>query len=286
MKSFYNIIKIATNATSGESVAVGLFVYSGNKYFVQFSDNKKKIAKMLMESGSELVDYLSKQITQKTEELNQILSDNKSRLFKTTSLINSNYFNYLNKYSNNVLQFSSSYIIIDKLEEGAFQKLFASLIDSSEILTTVKDNDQAIQFYDRINKNLIEPVKDKVHTNLRLNQSIIPSLYFNYEMDCLGMNGVFIGAKSIDFNSSNYNIDKEVSRYFQVSMLLAKNYQKDKKENNFYIIGDEPNSNSSKNHKIWESINKQKIFKIIHSEESNIIAYKIEETAAHTFLKL
>jgi hypothetical protein len=286
MKSFYNIIKIATNATSGESVAVGLFVYSGNKYFVQFSDNKKKIAKMLMESGSELVDYLSKQITQKTEELNQILSDDKSRLFKTTSLINSNYFNYLNKYSNNVLQFSSSYIIIDKLEEGAFQKLFASLIDSSEILTTVKDNDQAIQFYDRINKNLIEPVKDKVHTNIRLNKMVIPSLYFNYEMDCLGMNGVFIGAKSIDFNSSNYNIDKEVSRYFQVSMLLAKNYQKDKKENNFYIIGDEPNSNSSKNHKIWESINKQKIFKIIHSEESNIIAYKIEETAAHTFLKL
>lgn len=281
MKPFYNIIKIATNATAGESIAIGLFAYNGTSYFVQFSNNKKKIAKKLLESGSELVDYLSKHITTKADELNKILLDDKSKLFESTSLIDSDYFNYLSRYSNNILQFSNSYLIKESIDDKKFQKLFSLFIDHYHVNELVTVDMNSVMFQDRINTKLIDRVKDKVHTSIQLTQEIIPSLYFNYELDCIGLNGVFTGAKSIDFSKSEIFVDKAISHYFQIIMLLSKIYQRDKKDNNFYLIGDEPDNN-----KIWKQLKKQNIVKLIHSEESDIVAQKIEETNAHTFLEI
>jgi len=103
-------------------------------------------------------------------------------------------------------------------------------------------------------------------------------------LDCIGKNGVITSAKSIDFSRNEQTIDKQISRYFQVSSLLAKYYQENRVESNLYIIGDEPNIINSKEHKIWEQIEKQKLIKIIHSEQSDIVANKIEEINAHQFL--
>ena len=100
------------------------------------------------------------------------------------------------------------------------------------------------------------------------------------------MNGVITAAKSIDFNRNENTIDRNISHYFQISTLLAKNYCKDKFDNNFYLIVDEPEITNSKAHQIWTKLKKQKQFELIHSEEAEKVANKIDETKAHKFLDL
>ena len=100
------------------------------------------------------------------------------------------------------------------------------------------------------------------------------------------MNGVITAAKSIDFEKNEVTIDKNISHYFQISMLLAKNYCKDKSDNNFYLIADQPDLNNSPSHQIWEKLKKQEQFELINSDEVEKVAHKIFETKAQKFLDL
>ncbi|ALO13878.1 hypothetical protein L21SP5_00198 [Salinivirga cyanobacteriivorans] len=175
----------------------------------------------------------------------------------------------------------------EKNNEATFNALFSLLVDS-EVLQKEKHikPDPKAQTNEIINKKLIERVKDKVHTNIRFTDKVIPSLYFNYEMECIGLNGVFTGAKSINFNQTEQTIQKEVSHYYALSTMLENQHGKYGKQNNFYLISDEPDGIGTKEHQFWVKLKKGKKFKLIHSEEADIVAQKIEETNARTFLKI
>nr|WP_299417469.1 hypothetical protein [uncultured Emticicia sp.] len=112
----------------------------------------------------------------------------------------------------------------------------------------------------------------------------MPSIYFQYELDCIGLNGVLIGAKSISFERSNVILDKDLSHYITLISLLSSTYNKDIKKNNFYLISEEPTVIKSQEHNTWEGAIKNPLFKVIHPNEINIISEKVIETQAHKFL--
>lgn len=103
-------------------------------------------------------------------------------------------------------------------------------------------------------------------------------------MDCIGLNGVFIGAKAIPFNKSSATLDKDITHYIALISFLKKHYKKDSDLNNFYLIANEPAEVQSQEHKIWETHTKNPFFKLIQSDEVNQIAHKVEETGAKMFL--
>ena len=284
MNSYYNIIKIAPNPTAGDTISIGLLVFNSNQFMLKFSSSKKRIAKSLLGIGSEAIDYITKQIQNKIDELNTIIYNSNDKLFEVPSIINADYFTYLSKYSNNILQFNEPNMLSASIDENGFNKLFEIFVGKDDS-PQQKDEVESTIFYQNIEERLIKRVKDKVHTKIQLSEKFLPSLYFNYDLDCVGMNGVITGAKSIDFTKGDQTIIRHIANYFQVTTLMANKFNKGKEENNFYVIGDEPSAVNSKEHKIWESFKKQTSCKLIHSEQSDIVAEKIEKTKAKEFLE-
>jgi hypothetical protein len=284
MNSFYNIIKIASDTGSCDSIAIGLIAYSNDRYHLSFSDKKIKIVKSLLGEEGNLTHFLEIQLSKWIERLNATFSSNENLLFKE-KLIGADYFNYLSRYSNNMIQFSKPYFLSKPINDDDFKNLFKLLID--------RDSQQQnlllpsyIEFETKIRIRLLDKVKDRVHINAPITEKIIPSLYYSFEVDCIGMNGVITAAKSVDFNKSDITIDRNLSHYFQVSALLAKKYNKEREANNFFLIADEPSDMKSKEHHIWEQLQKQPQFLLIPSDESDRVANKIEETKAQKFLEL
>lgn len=285
MNTFYNIIKVARDASQNDSVSIGLLAFSNAKYYLKFSNRKIKIAKSLISESSEIVDFFQSQLTSRIESLNREINSDDLKLFFDKSIYSAGFFDYLSRYSNNLIQFSKSNFVSSELKQDDFEKLFYLLI-GDDLHTTLQAFSKWEEFENRIQTKLIDQVKEKVHVYAKLTEKVIPSLYFVYDLDCIGINGVITAAKSIDFNRNEMTIDRNIGHYFQVATLLAKNYSRDKIDNNFYLIVDEPANINSKAHQIWTKLRKQKQFEVIHSEESGLVADKIRETNAHRFLEL
>ncbi len=272
-----------------DSLSIGLLLYDGQKYWLQFSNERKKVAKNLIGENAVIVDFVVKQLHSYVEITNKDISKSKNELFEMNIqldiLLNSEYLNYLNNYSNGLLRFSKPNFLDDNINEEKFGKLFEILIGRKveKAIITKKSYEN---FNQLIRKNLIEKVQDKIYTNIEMDNKISPSILFEYKMDCIGLNGVFTGAKAIPFNRAVDILDKEISHYLNLIMSLSTDYKKIITENNFYLIADEPSDIASTEHNMWEDAYNSPFFKVINAEEVNIIAEKVEQTNAKKFLYL
>jgi len=170
------------------------------------------------------------------------------------------------------------------LTEDTFLNLFRLFVDNEAEKNISDKVDINEPFYKIIESNLIKRVESQIHTNLNIDSSKLPGLYFQYEMDCIGLNGAFVGAKAIPFTKSMVSIDKEISHYITLISFLKNQYNRESDSNNFYIIANEPSQINSHEHKTWESLLHNPFLKLIQSDEVELIADKVEETGATTFM--
>jgi hypothetical protein len=286
METYYSIIKIAPNPSAGDSLAIGLLLRDRNGFRIHFSDNRKKAVKHLLYQNSEVVEFIAKQIEQRVKELNAELHEHRGEMFSIASLIKSQYFTYLNKYSNGILQFSMPGLINDNdITETKFFKLFELLIDKLPADEQKSNVPSEERFLNIVKKKLITRVENRVHTNVKIDNKSVPSLYYHFEMDCIGLNGAFVGAKSLQFTKTHQTLDKEISHYANLITVLSLSNNKDISKNNFYLIAEEPAGINSKEHELWDNIQKQLLFKVIDPQQSNKVAEIIERTNAQKFLE-
>ena len=283
MEAFYTIIKIAPNPVSGDNISIGLLLQDANKFWLHFSDEKKLIAKRLL-GREDTIDFITRQIELRVEEANNSFSEN--TLFHIKNFLSSDEVSRLSTYFNGILRFSEPSFLNDTITEEKFIKLFKLLIDKTYQKEKPQPDNKEIEFREMIQSKLIERVQTIVHTNIELTPEKLPGLYYNFNVDCIGLNGAFVGAKAIPFHKKYETIDKELSHYFGlISLLNLKYSDRNSREDNYFVIGDEPAEVNSKEHKIWENIRSNPAITLIHSEEADKVADKIEETKATTFLK-
>ena len=283
METYYTIIKIATNSVANDSLSIGLLLHNGHKFFLHFSTEKKSFARQLLHRNGDIVDFAVKQIEQKVNEVNDGLNSQK-RLFKLENLLTSDKFSHLNLYSNGIIRFTEPSFLNDNVDEEKFVKLFKLLIDKTYLKEKPEVDLKELNFNAIIESKLIKRVKNKVHTNFELTPERLPGLFFNFNIDCIGLNGAFIGAKSIPFFKKNETIVKELSHYFSLISTLNLLYTRKSANDKFYIIGDEPSDIESKEHRTWENIMKNNAVSLIYAEEADIIADEIEEKNAIRFI--
>lgn len=283
MKAYYSLIKVVTNIASGDSLTVGILLRDINGFRYEFSKSKKQLAKGLLTNPS-FVDFIEKQIIQKVIELNKNLSSRKEDLHPYKASIEFEYFNYLNNYNNGVIQFSKPAIIDDIIDSEKFYKLYELFVDKSGKKEIFKNHVLNKEFFKTIDEDLIKEVKGIVHTKTRFDNNIVPSLVSPFEIDCIGLNGVFTGAKALPMNQSRQTVSAHTNSYINIIVHLSMKYDRNLKNNNFYLVSDEPLDISSPEHEIWEKLNKEQLFKIVPSEEVYKIVEKIEETGASKFL--
>jgi hypothetical protein len=285
MQTFYSVIKIAPNTITDDSLSIGLLAWNGNEFLFQFSEERKNGIKRFIGSNNGVIDFVVKQLSEYVNRLNKELENNQTSVFQFDSILNSEYFNYLNTYSNGLLRFSKPNLINDKIDNNSFSKLFSLLVDSSLDKKTVLKDDYEVKFNSTIKSKLINVLSNKIHTEKKIDKRILPSMYFSYELDCIGLNGALVGAKSIHFNKSFETIDKNISHYSYLISLLSNKYSTELKKNNFFLIADEPVEINTPEHKTWESIKENPLFKLINTEELFKVTSVVETTNANKFLE-
>jgi Protein of unknown function (DUF3037) len=282
MKTFYSLIKISPNPSAGDLLTIGIIVVDQSGVIVKVSDNKLKLSYSTQNENSALIEFIVKQIKKKVEEVNNLIPENTTLLFENIHLFNPEYFEYLNRYSNNLIQFTKPIALYDNMTPENINKLFNLFVDTESHTETKLENNQETIFDEKIEKKLLLRVKNRVHTNIWFDDTVIPSLYFHFKMDCIGLNGVFTGAKSLYFNKSQQTIHTQVSDYITLITEIEKKYNRETK-NNFYLIADEPNK-GSKEHLLWEKIHSLTKIKLIISDDIDEVAELIEKNDAKTFL--
>jgi len=286
MKSFYSLIKITLNDMSNDSLTIGMLLSTPVGLKLQFSKSKIHLSKSLLPIENSVVDFLVNEIQAKVEEQNNYISDHKNEIFELKHLLDSNYFTYLSKYSNGLLQFTAPNFIADSIDDSKFNKLFVLLVDNFE-QKEVKDKsikDEEKRFFEKIDIQLTQRVKDKVHTNYTFDNQIFPSLFNPFQIDCIGLNGIFVGAKALPFWHSKETLQKNVNSYINVIANLSITYNKQLDGNKFFLIADEP-KNDSPNHALWQQLFKERtLLTVINSDESEKVAELIEKNHSKVFI--
>lgn len=284
MKTYYTILKLSPNTIVGDSLSIGLLVCRGNKYWLKVSDHKKNIAKKLLGDKEKSVDFVIKQLSTYLRQLNQ--ETQKSDLFIFESFITEDYINYLNIYANGILQFSKASLIDDDFNDLKFSKLYSLLIEKTTIekeesVLLNQNSDWVLE--QNVQNRLISKVRNKIHTEITIDNSILKSIYFNYDMDCIGLNGSFVGAKSMSLDHTVPTLEKNVSHYVTLIALLSQKYDKNLNNNKFFLIADEP-SFETPAHKFWDEMKDVSTFKLISSDEVEQVTEIVEQTGATKFL--
>ncbi|MDR6489944.1 hypothetical protein J2799_004494 [Chryseobacterium vietnamense] len=295
MKTFYTILKLSPNTIAGDSLSIGLLVCSGDEYWLKISETKKNIIKKLLVNKTKSVDFVLKQLENYLKQLKT--TSEHGQLFPLERFITADYIDYLNIYSNGLLQFSKVSMLEDNFNYEKFLKLYSLFIEKeSELklsLNEEKRNEIKLStnhYYEtdlNINKkvqlNLIQRVENKIHTEITLNHSNLKSLYFNINVDCIGLNGSFVGAKTLSLENTVQTLEKNVSHYITLIAFLSQQYKKDLDKNNFFLITDEPERKTPE-HKFWEEMKNVPSFEMIPSDEAEKVAEVVEETGATKFL--
>jgi len=283
MKSFYTILKLSPNIATEDSVAIGVLLFDGTKFRTYFSDRKKRMAYSLLNDKNVNLNFIINQIIEKVTSIND--DKDKVKLFyKFDKLSDVSYFNYISNYSNGIIQFSKPKILFEELDDVGFKRLINFLFKEEVSVNIIKKEDAFIKTRNVIERKLIKKVNDRVHTHYKFNQNVFPAIYFPFDMDCIGLNGSLIGAKSLSFDKSLQVIDKDISHYFALISSLTSKYNQKLKDNNFYLITEEPKTIGSKEHKLWESIRYNELIEVINPEESNQVADLIIDKNAIKFL--
>jgi hypothetical protein len=283
MKSFYSILKLSPNIATEDSVAIGMLLFDGEKFRYYFSDKKKRLANSLLDDKNVNLNFIVNQIIEKCISINSDKEELKF-FYKFDKLSEISYFDYLSNYSNGLIQFSKPKGLYEEINDISFEKLINFLFkEPVQKAFMVADNVFTLS-KNIIERKLINKVDKKVHTHYRFKPEAFPSIYFPYEMDCIGLNGSLIGAKSLSFDKSLQVIDKDISHYFTLISSLTSKYNKSLKDNNFYLISEEPEKVESKEHKLWESVRYNELISVIHPEESDKVADLIIEKKATKFL--
>jgi hypothetical protein len=284
MKSFYTIIKIAPNTMTDDSLSIGMLGFDGSRYWLRFSEERKSAIKKIIEEKKSVVDFIIRQMESFVSNLNSTSKNITDGLFQFETLLKSEYFDYLKRYSNGLLRFSSVSYLHENMNDENFGKIFSLLIDDSfdknlkMISYIIDDSDRIIE------EKLIQKVETKIHTKTKIDATVLSTMYFEYEMDCIGKNGALVGAKYMSFERKFKSVDKDISHYIALISLLSTYYNMEIKKNKFYLIANEPHEVNSEIHKTWENIIENPLFKVINTDQVNEVAETVDITNASKFL--
>ncbi|RSK37314.1 DUF3037 domain-containing protein [Hymenobacter metallilatus] len=286
--AFYTLLRIMPNPASGEAVVVGLVLFDGMQHEVRVSKRKLKLAILLARNAEAAIRYAIRQIEARveTDTIARSQAMVSERLPELTQLMSRSDWEYLTKYSNGLLRVDHPMNVA--MFDGdnpalVFNQLYTSLVDSDD---SVKQPKRKTLVNESV-KTLIQRVKPQVHTNITLTPKLLPDLFFNLRLDCIGMNGSLIGAHSLHLEQLSMDtLQQHFSECRFAIKSLSKHYKPQKPQSNIlYLLADEPDERADPDkHKFWRAIQEEPMLKVIPTDEAELIADQIERTGARTFL--
>lgn len=246
--SFYSILYAGINPASGDKLAVGLFMRGADRPHFAWSKHRVALVRDLMGGDAQrLLAQNLKALQRKAEENSNELPD----LFegsvspKAAYELSEPYFQYLSRYSNNLLSFGPVTPIEMEATDQRFNDLFRLLVDDRAMAGTgshKKDiEDTKVQLKERIGT--------RVNWNAELTQQDIPGLLLpTIRLDFIGRNGKDVVGELVDFEKPEYYLEADINKLDIVTQALQQQGTLGKA----YMVGDEPDANEHpRQHRAW-----------------------------------
>lgn len=281
MKSFVSAIYFNTNSTSHEKICAGILVVSGGKVFFAKSEKKIKLASDLLKIDSDKALKNSLQLLQKkTDEFNTGTNEGKWFLdnYYTTE-----YFKYLNKYSNGIIQFMEPKPYSGTITQGEFKKLYELFVGEN---LHKEHHIHKVNVKHQFHQILKKDVYKKVDIEYTIPANKLPSVYVPVNVDLIGKNGHILTANAIDFNSSIDNLKHHLEEYTTLIFGIEKLGEKTTENK---LVADVPSDKKSEQFEIYQSILKDKKnspFSVIHLDDFSSIEKEIQKKNFSKFSEL
>ena len=273
MATYYSILSVQIRPEIQERISIGFLLMSEGKVFFNYSTNKLLVAKSLLnENAYRLVKDSLKNIESTAIRQRQELSKKTSKQFVIDKsflidVFTNGYIEYLSRYNNSIVTFSTPKEIDLNATPSVFNKLFLKFVDDSvkEVEAEVKPK-SIDTFKHSYHKKLI------THFNIdkEVTSKIIPHLIAPVRVDLMGMNEQPVYAKSVDFDKRFYNIKEELSEI----LFLYHAFNLKNTNSKAYVISIEPSKKDSEKHNAWKELRSYKQWEYVDvSEGEKIIKY-------------
>ena len=270
MKTYYSIISVSPNPALNEKFNVGLLCVTPKETYFHFSKAKFRIISKLL---SPQAAKLALAALEGMEAKICVQDNNNSLLFTKESLpmVAEPYINYLHRYNNNLVQFTSTIELDLEMTQPIFEQLFRKYIFSEELFSqtivpkSAKFNAVRNQF-----RRLAKPF---ANTNFSVSKQIIPDLVVPVTVDVFGKNGAFVTGQAMDFEKQFTALQHDLSSY----LYLVEHTKKADSHSTCYLLGDEPSKQEKQNHELWKNIRQSGLIQVIPVEESERIIQFMKE---------
>ena len=129
MKPFYSVLYLKSESISDEKIAVGMFLNAENKPVFDYSENKLRVAAKIIDSDA--VDSIERTLKNIKRKVISFGKDEQQTEAFNVEPFTSGYFDYLSRYSNNLLIYSKPSENIGDFGNEDFKSLFRLLIDKN-----------------------------------------------------------------------------------------------------------------------------------------------------------
>ena len=212
MKPYYSVLYLKSESVSDEKIAVGMFLDTDRKPLFNYSEEKLKAASKIIDSEAvDSVERLLKNVKKKVDSLSK--DKNQKEAFDVDPFTKS-YFDYLNRYSNNLILYSKPAENIGDFKLEDFDSLFKLLVDNnygSEVKETRT-------FRKKVEETLrASRVSERLDIKYRVPKNRVKSILRSHEVDYIGANGKIYSGNVIDTSTDHYTIENKV---YQVRALI------------------------------------------------------------------
>ncbi len=239
MNNFYSILYLRPEPVSDEKISIGLFLNSHKKPVFDFSENKLKLAsKLIGTDAKDSIERMLRNIKAKTDSASK--NKNQTEAFNINSF-SKDYFDYLKRYSNNLLIYSKPSENIGNFNLDDYNELFRLLIDKNFRVKKEAKESFKTAFKNKIKSSVIN---EKIDTFYSLSKDSLESVYRDHRVGYIGVNGRIITGNSIDLRGNPYNAENNLYLYRAMAEGLSNVASKRgiTKEGKHIIYHNEPDS--------------------------------------------
>lgn len=206
MKTFFSTISIQTNPVSLEKVVVALLAVTENHVYFHYSKNKLNLLDKLAPSKigiGALAKKSLQQIKNTVNETNKSLQKTQTSIIFEKSIFSVEYFSYLNKYNNGILNFSEPASIPFDFTTEKFESYYFNFIGEPTVLVEKKTLTFAQKLKPAFDK---EGLEEKADLKFYFEPIHFHGIIKDSDISLITKNGEISAIQTIDFNLTDQTI--------------------------------------------------------------------------------
>ena len=247
MATQYSILSVLIRPEIQEKITIGFLLMDENNVFFNFSKNKLAAAKSLLSSNAykSLKDALYN--INATSENQHLKEQPNTIISRKSNTFSKSYIEYLSRYNNNILSFSSPKEIELDATIDIFSKLYRKFIDNSTIIEK-KPLTNYIQRFKQ-EKRLI--LSKHFNIDRKVTNKEIPNLIVPVTVTFIGQNEVPTFVQSLDFEKRTDFLSNDISEI----LYLQRAFKDENKDSVAMSIINEPDRiKFPQQHEIWRQL--------------------------------